>query len=92
MAGETDFVFTNGITRIVSGYEAFVKHMQLLEDAGVTTEPHSLFGEVTPPEETFDDPEIENPWSYTIVVDEHLNIPIPDWQSNLQHCIERMIR
>ena len=54
-------------------------HMEKLEAAGLTTEPSMLFGHCKPPEKMLEDPEIENPWSYTIVVDEHLNIPIPEW-------------
>ena len=53
--------------------------MQQLEDKGVTTEPSAIFGDVEPPKTEFDDREIENPWSYTIVADMHMNLPIPDW-------------
>ena len=59
--------------------DAFISQMQRLEDAGVTTEPNTIFGDCMPPKEQLDDPEIENAWSYKIVVNQHMNLPIPDW-------------
>lgn len=65
----------------LEGFEPYLSHMEKLEDLGFTTEPSLLFCDCKPPpsKQYLDQPELENPWSFTIIVDQHLNIPIPDW-------------
>jgi len=62
-----------------AGLDAFLRQMDRLAEAGCTSEPNMLFGHCQPPKKEYDDPEIENPWSYDIIVDYHLNMPIPEW-------------
>lgn len=62
-----------------AGFEAFISQMQRLEEFGVTSEPNAIFCDCVPPKEKLNDPQIENPWTFSVVVDQHMNIPIPDW-------------
>eukprot|EP00210_Caulerpa_lentillifera_P009497 g9057.t1 len=64
----------------LNGLEQYSAHMKKMEDLGFTTEPSLLFCDCQPPKDgSPDHPEIENPWNYTIIVDQHFNIPIPEW-------------
>lgn len=76
----TDGVIYRDPALELEGFGQYLTHTKKLEDLGFTTEPSLLFCDCKPPAEQYlDQPEIENPWSYTIIVDQHLNIPIPDW-------------
>lgn len=52
--------------------------MKKLFDNGVETEASNLFGSVNPPENGKEASE-DNPWSWELVIDMHVNVPIPEW-------------